>query len=865
MLKPTKKILNTILPSLSAVALVNASVYSGIISAQSQATVEEIVVTARKKSESLQDVPLSVSALRESDLEDKGINVFEDYLLQLPSVTAGGSGPGTSTIYIRGLASTTPNLTTAGVGGLAPNVSFYLDEQPLAQPGRNMDVYAADISRIEVLGGPQGTLFGASSQAGVVRMITNKPVIGETSSSLEVETRFTPEGDTGSKIEYVSNIPLGDVTAMRFVAYRDEKGGYMDQVAGSRNASESARFRAAGTVRDNGLPVSSARGGFQAGVNLAGVNFTNADAIIKDDVNPVTYEGFRASIAHEINDNWDALATVASQTIESDGVFFSDPSLGDLEIQRYSDDTLSDEFENMSITLEGSIGDLEVVYAGAYTDRESNQTIDYTDYLFVGQYLPYYICDYYVTYTTFAPNNVPTGDCGTPQAFVVSDTNTKVETHELRINADINDTMSLTAGAFMSDLELQEHNMFTYPGALESDIGWGINYALTDISVTGIPTHGKSKGYAAAGWNSGRGPYMPPVMFINDVKRTDIQRGIFGELSIDMSDTVELTVGARWYDIEVDLEGSANASFSTGFGGGDQQRFGTNLSGAFNPAGEVTGNAILDALNYPDKAESDGVIGKATLSWNPSEDIMYYVTWSEGFRPGLLNRPAGQSTKDGSYTVRPVTDSDEVTNFEFGWKSVLKDGQLRFNGSAYMVDITGLQTTIFDPSIANLFFSDNAADAEITGVEADFVYYTNIDGLVLSGAVSMLNTEITKSLSTSDVLAGKDLAYAPNMAGNLSLRKEWDGASGYMRHAQAQVIWSDESYSDIIEPNKAMADSYSYMNLRTGISNDDVMVELYIDNVTDERAEISNNFVFDRERVTTIRPMTLGIRIKKNY
>ena len=210
MLKPTKKILNTILPSLSAVALVNASVYSGIISAQSQATVEEIVVTARKKSESLQDVPLSVSALRESDLEDKGINVFEDYLLQLPGVTSGGAGPGTSTIYIRGLASTTPNITVAGVAGLAPNVSFYLDEQPLAQPGRNLDVYAADMSRIEVLSGPQGTLFGASSQAGVVRLITNKPVIGESASNLEVETRFMPDGDTGSKIEYVSNIPMGD-------------------------------------------------------------------------------------------------------------------------------------------------------------------------------------------------------------------------------------------------------------------------------------------------------------------------------------------------------------------------------------------------------------------------------------------------------------------------------------------------------------------------------------------------------------------------------------------------------------------------------------------------------------------------------
>ena len=162
--------------------------------------------------------------------------------------------------------------------------------------------------------------------------------------------------------------------------------------------------------------------------------------------------------------------------------------------------------------------------------------------------------------------------------------------------------MSLTAGAFTSDLELKEHNMFTYPGAVESDIGWGTNYALTDISVTGIPTHGKSKMYAAAGWHSGRGPYESPVQFINDVKRTDKQRGVFGELSIDMSDTVELTLGARWYDIKVDLEGSANASFSTGFGGGDQQRYGTNLSQQFNGPGGSTGTVSYTHLTLPTKA-----------------------------------------------------------------------------------------------------------------------------------------------------------------------------------------------------------------------------------------------------------------------
>jgi outer membrane receptor protein involved in Fe transport len=336
---------------LSTLALLNAAAFSGF--AMAQAELEEVVVTARKKTESLQDVPISVSALRESDLEDKGINVFEDYLLQLPSVTAGGAGPGTSTIYIRGLASTTPNLTTAGVAGLAPNVSFYLDEQPLAQPGRNLDVYAADMARIEVLAGPQGTLFGASSQAGVVRMITNKPVIGEASANVEVEARFMPGAESGDKVELVANMPLGDSAAARFVAYRDKKGGYIDQVAGSLNASQSARFRPAGTLRDNGLPVSSSRAGFQAGADLSGATLSNAIAIVKEDANTLTYQGFRASLAHEINENWNALATVAQQTIDADGVFFVDPNLGDLEIQRYTEDVIEDEFDNMSLTLEG--------------------------------------------------------------------------------------------------------------------------------------------------------------------------------------------------------------------------------------------------------------------------------------------------------------------------------------------------------------------------------------------------------------------------------------------------------------------------------------------------------------------------------
>jgi len=840
-----------ILPSLSTFAVINASVFSGFIAAQN--AIEEVVVTARKKSESLQDVPLSVSALQEETLEERGINVFEDYLMQLPGVTSGGSGPGQSTIYIRGLASTTPNLTTAGVAGLAPNVSFYLDEQPLAQPGRNLDVYAADIARIEVLSGPQGTLFGASSQAGVVRMITNKPKPGVTESNVEIETRFMPEGDTGTKLEVMTNVPISDKTTWRFVGYRDRRGGYIDQVAGKIDVSGSARFRTAGTVRDNGLAVASGRAGFQAGADLSNVRLLKADAIEKENANSVTYEGFRSTIAQEIGDNWNATLVYAQQSIESDGVFFADPHLDDLEIQRYSEDSISDDYDNMSLTLEGSIGDLEVVYAGAYTDRETDQIVDYTDYLFVGQYLPYYVCDGSVTYPGAAG---PAGTCQAPNLLVDSLTNTEVESHEIRVNAPINDTMSITAGAFMSDTELTELNFFTYEGSQfnlgwSGVTGWAPNYPHTN------PQPGTSGGNAGAGWYSVPGPYSPPVIFWNDIRRTDEQKGVFGEVSIDLSDTSELTLGARWYDIAVDLEGSANSSFYNFNASTESTCCGANLSTQYAPG---------NANGYPDKAETDGVIGKATVSWNPSEDVMYYVTWSEGFRPGILNRPVGRTDPSGQYSVPAEVDTDEITNYEFGWKTILKDGNLRFNGSAFYVDVTGLQTTIFDPSIVNLFFSDNAADATIKGVEGDFTYYTMKEGLSVAGAFSMLSTELTDSLvPTDDVTVGSDLAFAPGLQGNVRVRQEWGMSAGNVGHMQVQFTYSDDSYSDVMNPNKAIQASYSYVDMRFGVSNDDLTAELYIDNVTDERAEISNTFVFDRQRVAYIRPTTVGIRVKKNF
>ena len=111
--------------SQAVICAISAGAFSSVTSAQQ--IIEEVVVTATKREESLQDVPIAVTALTGDTLEELGVTNFSDYVLQLPGVTAGGSGPGQNTIYIRGVASTTPNLTTAGVAGLAPNVAFYLD------------------------------------------------------------------------------------------------------------------------------------------------------------------------------------------------------------------------------------------------------------------------------------------------------------------------------------------------------------------------------------------------------------------------------------------------------------------------------------------------------------------------------------------------------------------------------------------------------------------------------------------------------------------------------------------------------------------------------------------------------------------
>jgi outer membrane receptor protein involved in Fe transport len=836
--------------------LKRTALFTAILSTTTaQAQIDEVIVTATKQSASTQDIPVAVTALNEESLEQLGVNNFADYLVQMPGITAGGSGPGQNTIYIRGVASTTPNLTTSGVAGLAPNVALYLDEQPLSQPGRNLDVYVADLNRIEVLKGPQGTLFGASSQAGTVRLITNKPDPSGFSGSVKVDTSATKSGEPSNSVEAVINAPVSDKLTLRGVVYVDNQGGYIDNVAGSITAAESARFQS---------------GGFQDGVDLSGVNFiaANNGAKTEDNYNEVTYSGSRISGLWQINDDWNLLVSATQQSMDSEGVFFEDPDLGDYEVQRYEDDMLEDEFVNTNWTLEGRLGELDMIYTGAFTDRESNQRVDYTDYLFAGQYIPYYICTGAVTYTNlddsgaaildaegnskypgagldyeiadtaldangdplvFASGRAanPAGECAAPNLFVSSTVKTKIQTHELRFSTDQDMPIRATFGGFYSDLELHEDNMFAYPGSeLLGAESFGPNYSAQGSSAKDMTV-----------WPEG-------VIFRNDIIRTDKQYGAFGELTYQLTDTLSTTLGARWYDIEVDLMGSAAGSFSNK-GATEDDNAGNNLDQIFS--------------GDNDTAQTDGVIGKISLSWQPDNNRLFYITASEGFRPGFLNRPGGKG--NDSYTVPHSFDTDEVTNLELGWKLDLLDGNLRVNGDIFSVDVKNMQVGIFDTSITNLFFADNAADAKITGLEAEFIWQPEkIVGLQLSGGLSLLDTEITNSFVTDYVQKGDELAFAPDVQANIQSRYEWTLGSGQTAHVMGNISYSDDAVTDIVIPNRTTIDSWTMAGISAGISQDQWTAELYVDNLTNEQAQLSGNAIFNRDRIVIARPQTIGLR-----
>ncbi len=214
--------------ALLASTAVPQAVLAQAVAADSSPQLDEIVVTAQKRSENLQNVPISIQVLGTKKLDQLDVANFNDFAKFLPSVTFQTVQPGETEVYIRGVVS-------GGDGnhsGPLPSVGVYLDEQPVTTIGGTLDVHIYDIARIEALAGPQGTLYGASSEAGTIRIITNKPEIGVLSGALDGEVNTVAHGGVGGKVEGFLNLPVNDRIAARVVGWYQKNAGYIDNVPG---------------------------------------------------------------------------------------------------------------------------------------------------------------------------------------------------------------------------------------------------------------------------------------------------------------------------------------------------------------------------------------------------------------------------------------------------------------------------------------------------------------------------------------------------------------------------------------------------------------------------------------------------------
>jgi outer membrane receptor protein involved in Fe transport len=867
--------------------------------AVAQSAIEEIVVTATKREESMQDVPVSMTALQSESLEELRIGTFQDYVQFLPNVVAQGTGPGQNELFIRGAATSQTVLTLSSVQGLQPSVALYLDDQPVAMQGRNLDIYATDLARVEVLPGPQGTLFGASSQAGTVRLITNKPNHSELQAGFDVSYMTTTGGDPSTSVEAYLNIPVSEQFALRLAAYNDYQGGWIDNQLNDP---------ANGGWNGSAVVIDRISGGPLPDPENTAVPLPRNDQFVESNFNDATYRGMRVGASILFGDAWDLMLQHTTQSLATEGVWAYDPNLpGESSVNRFAPDKNDDDFGLTTWSLEGRLAMLDVVYTGGFLDRDVNSTVDYTWYTNGGLFSAYYVC---------YPGNGTYEECFDPQKFYQEDTENTRTTHEFRINTPAENPWRLTAGVFYDDQELASIGLFKIASTASP--------YFSDLSRTLVG------GGSTEGTRSGGGPFPAEISFVNDVTRTTEQVAVFGQFEFDVSDRVTLALGARWYDIDDNYKGATTTVNVTNqlaaLGDGSLAA----LQGHFG-AGE--GQAIFDAiqsgqldvsnLNSQGVLNQSDTIVKASIDWRASDEMLLFASYAQGFRPPVTNRVGAtlanvQSQPFTDFRVPVSSSTDDLDNYELGMKADLLGNTLRLNATAYYSEIANLQTSRFDPTnISFLWFADNVGDAEITGIDADFIWVAT-DRLTLAGAFSMLDTEITRlnpELVGIAAPVGSDLPFAADFSANLRARYDFDipsvgGLGGLMGYVTAVVAYTGESVAGVkmdayvaedtlqrvyqvsgsglsirreadaflgaapgtdlinetgVPGGRFIQGGYTLANVAFGVVKDGWSAELFIDNVADERGAMyvdTQNFT---PKVVTNRPRSVGLRISYDF
>lgn len=807
---------------------------SPTLQAQQSGVIEEIIVTSQKREERMQDVPISIQTLSNEYITELNLQNFQEYTKMLPTVSISpslGAGSGFTNVYMRGIA-------TAGDGQATtsqPSVGMYLDELPITTIQGNLDIHMYDVARIEALSGPQGTLYGASSQAGTIRIITNKPDIEEFSAGYAVEGNLVDGDDAGYVLEGFVNIPVSENAAIRLVGWSRHDAGWIDNVAGSRT-----------------FP----------GVENAGICGNNCDAddltvdnaaLAKDNYNTIDTLGARAALRVDLNDSWTVTATVMGQQQEGKGSWgddLSDFAPGDQAVTHFAPEFTNDEWGMIGLTIEGKIGNWDLVYSGSYLDRSADGSFEYTDYAY--WYDTAYTTGYYADlhFSNTGPRDIPNqffpnaGSRLIPVPRVNTNDNYTKQNHELRLSSNPEKRLRGLIGFFWQHQYHDFEQHWDVPG-------------LGDIMLM----------------NEGTDARYFDTVYLNRFDRDDRDRAIFGQLSFDITDTVELTVGARFFEPEVTVRGFFG--FGLGFAGiwsgngevrCDLMEGDSGWTPLFNGQADYRDTPCLNVDKGIDESEH---IGRATLNWNVSDDVMVYTTWSEGYRPGGINR----NPFAGDYT------SDFLTNWEAGWKTQLLGNKLQLNGAIFYDEWDDFQVSFTGANAITQV--DNGPSAKSQGLELQGVWLAT-ENLRITAAAAFIDTELLDDYVNLDangnvtrVLApkGTALPVTADFKGNVIARYMFSLGS-FDSYVQGAVAYEGERSSDLDTVDNAIrggVPSYTTLDLSTGIARESWSLDLFIKNATNEDAPIyltaqcvpatcgAQNYGI------RFRPTTIGLKFTQNF
>ncbi len=739
-----------------SVALASAAAQTVLAADEEQpsAAISEVVVTAQRRSESVQDVPITVQAITGAQLTQLHVNSAEDLLKYTPNITYSGNGPGTGNVFVRGLGGIGSGNQSQSTTASFPNVALYLDDQSMQFPARNNDVYLVDMERIEVLEGPQGTLFGGGAQAGAIRYITNKPKLDETSGDFNAGWGITASGGGQNyNLNGTLNLPLiPDTLAVRGVIFTDHRGGYITNVPSTIG------------YLPGSIPAT-----------LGGDPVANNANVLGNQTNPVTYGGARLSALLKINDDWNVLLQQNYQDMRDDGYFYAYPQdpngtpLQKYQLTAFTPAYSKDRYESTAWTLNGKVADLNLVYTGSYMVRHIEGQQDYSNYMRsrVGSY---YGCigagAGYFNETNFPSLAGKPLQCYAPVGQWKDTVQNTHQSHEIRLSTPGDWRLRGLFGGYWEKFVIYDDMNFNYLGIPQCD---SRNLA---IALAGgadcLSAVGPTPGAYAIDPNLRTGTN---TAFGEDDQRGYKQLAFFTSIDFDIIPKVlTVTGGTRWYRYDEFEYGSEYYSESTSSG------LILNHANGVCTAGGLCGFPI-----NLHKHET-GTRSRGNLTWHITPDMMAYYTFSQGFRPGGFNRtssplngpvslayeaPYIKGDKTTFQYQKPAGyNSDNLINNEIGFKSEWLDHRLLVNLSGYYMHWNGIQLSLFDPvHLGNTTFNVNGPSYTIKGFEVQFIARIT-EGLSVEGSASVNSPEQTKSPCLTSVgQNGKKSANNPTPAG----------------------------------------------------------------------------------------------------